>query len=289
MKKYFKLFRVKHYIKNVLIFIPAFFGRDLLNIKLIINLIIAFWSFSFATSFVYIINDLKDIEADKQHELKKKRPIASGEVPIKSAVVIAGVLLVISIISTLYVCKFQVSAASLLLLLYIALNLIYSVGGGKKKPIVDVLILAAGFVIRVLYGAAVSNIVCSNWLILTVMAASMYLGLGKRRNELTKVSDGSTREVLKKYSISYLDNMMKVFLTLILIFYSLWCADITYLRNTNSFVWTLPVIIVIVMKYELDIDSDSYGDPVEVVLGDKILMFMVLFYSLVMFTLMYVL
>ena len=116
----------------------------------------------------------------------------------------------------------------------------------------------------------------------------MYLGLGKRRNELIKVNNGITREVLKKYSVDYLDNMMRTFLTLTLIFYSLWSADINSVLNTECFVWTLPFIIAIVMKYELDIDNKSYGDPVEVVINDKVLISLIICYALLMITLIYI-
>ena len=287
MKKYFSLFRVKHYIKNLLIFVPAFFGQTLFDLHIFKKLIIAFFCFSLAASFVYIVNDLKDCEQDKKHEIKKNRPIASGEISKFCAIICAFLSIVISVSGSLYIEKSN--GSFMLLLLYIIVNCIYSLGGGKKIAVIDILMLASGFVLRVLYGASVSGTECSNWLILLVMSMSIYLGTGKRRNEMIKVNNGVTRDVLKKYTINYLDNMMKIFLTLTLVFYALWGSDFGNNARNTKLIWTLPFIITIVMKYELDIEGESYGDPVEVFLSDKVLICLVLIYVILIFGLLYVL
>lgn len=282
-----RLMRVKHYIKNLLIFIPAFFGKNILNINAAINLVIAFISFSFAASFVYIINDIRDCCADKKHEIKRYRPIASGEISIRLAIGISIALISISIISTMFLCDWRMKSAMVFLLLYIILNLIYSMGA-KKVAVADIIILASGYVFRILYGAAVSNVICSDWLLLTVMSISIYMGCGKRRNELANVKDGSTREVLKRYSLSYLDSMMNIFLAITMVFYALWCVDIDS-ANKKYNILTLPLVIAIAMKYELDIDSKSHGNPIDVIIGDKILVSLAVCYALTMFVLIYVL
>ena len=121
------------------------------------------------------------------------------------------------------------------------------------------------------------------WLILTIMAVSLYLALGKRRNEKNMISDGKTRDVLKKYSVDFLDAMMHMCVAIGVIFYSLWSVDIGGSTQSNFFIWTIPIVIVIIMKYEMDIDAYSYGDPIEVLYKDKFLFVIGCFYALLMF------
>ena len=288
IKEYMKLMRIKHYLKNVLIFLPLVFSGELLDIHNLTNCIVGFIIFSFTSSIVYIINDIKDIENDKKHPIKKKRPLPLGTVSKEEAIILALVLGVIAITLSIFVIGYERIIAIMLLLLYLAINVAYSFGL-KKKPIVDIVILVAGFLIRVLYGAVITDIELSNWLYLTVISGAFYMGLGKRRNEIIKQGDKS-REVLKCYTKDFLDKNMYVCVALCIVFYSLWCVDPTTLLKTgnNLLIWTVPVIMIILMKYSLDIEGDSYGDPVDVIVNDKILLLIVLIYALFMFGIIYI-
>jgi prenyltransferase, ubiA family len=288
IKEYMKLMRIKHYLKNVLIFLPLVFSGELLDIHNLTNCIVGFIIFSFTSSIVYIINDIKDIENDKKHPIKKKRPLPLGTVSKEEAIILALVLGVIAITLSIFVIGYERIIAIMLLLLYLAINVAYSFGL-KKKPIVDIVILVAGFLIRVLYGAVITDIELSNWLYLTVISGAFYMGLGKRRNEILKQGDKS-REVLKCYTKDFLDKNMYVCVALCIVFYSLWCVDPTTLLKTgnNLLIWTVPVIMIILMKYSLDIEGDSYGDPVDVIVNDKILLLIVLIYALFMFGIIYI-
>ena len=287
IKEYMKLMRIKHYLKNVLIFLPLVFSGELLDIHNLTNCIVGFIIFSFTSSIVYIITDIKDIR-DKKHPIKKKRPLPLGTVSKEEAIILALVLGVIAITLSIFVIGYERIIAIMLLLLYLAINVAYSFGL-KKKPIVDIVILVAGFLIRVLYGAVITDIELSNWLYLTVISGAFYMGLGKRRNEILKQGDKS-REVLKCYTKDFLDKNMYVCVALCIVFYSLWCVDPTTLLKTgnNLLIWTVPVIMIILMKYSLDIEGDSYGDPVDVIVNDKILLLIVLIYALFMFGIIYI-
>lgn len=288
IKEYMKLMRIKHYLKNVLIFLPLVFSGELLDIHNLTNCIVSFIIFSFTSSIIYIINDIKDIENDKKHPIKKKRPLPLGTVSKEEAIILALVLGVIAITLSIFVIGYERIIAIMLLLLYLVINVAYSFGL-KKKPIVDIVILVAGFLIRVLYGAVITDIELSNWLYLTVISGAFYMGLGKRRNEILKQGDKS-REVLKCYTKDFLDKNMYVCVALCIVFYSLWCVDPTTLLKTgnNLLIWTVPVIMIILMKYSLDIEGDSYGDPVDVIVNDKILLLIVLIYALFMFGIIYI-
>lgn len=285
MKAYLKLMRVHHYIKNLLVFAALACSGQIYNPKKLLPGIAAFISFCLISSVVYVINDIRDRDKDQKHPTKCKRPIASGAISIKNAWILVGVLLILA-----GICVYLTSQilASLLLVLYFILNLAYSFGL-KNVPILDISILVSGFLIRILYGAIVTDITISNWLYLTVIALSFYFALGKRRNELKHLKTGETRSVLNAYPIGFLDKNSTIFLTLANVFYALWSMDekTAALYNTDHLIFTVPIVLLITMKYSLDIEGDSDGDPVEVLLHDKILLALCVLYVLAMFVILY--
>lgn len=278
MKDILKLLRVHHYIKNLLVFIPLFFSGRLFDRRLFVDCLYGFIAFSLISSVVYILNDIRDIEKDRKHEKKRHRPIASGHISIKKASAIAGICLVVA----LTICVVQRQwLGMIILIVYLFLNILYSFGL-KCIPIVDIVILASGFVLRIIYGGVIANIEISRWLFLVVVVGSLFMGLGKRRNELIKKTD--TRDVLKYYSESFLDKNMYVCVALVDVFYAMWSLEAIDSRS----VWTIPIIIIIMMKYSLDIEGESDGDPIEVIIRDKILILLVLIYAICIFTLLYI-
>ena len=251
MRRYLKLMRVHHYIKNLLLLVPLACSGQLFNLQKLFVGIVAFVSFCMVSSVVYIFNDIRDVEKDRKHPTKCKRPIASGEVSIKSAWIIAIILLLLTVLCNFLV--FQVNSM-ILLALYLVLNLAYSIRL-KNIPIVDVTILVSGFLIRILYGAFVTNITISNWLYLTVITIAFYFALGKRRNELKQFSDGETRQVLSMYSIEFLDKKMEMCLTLANAFYALWSMDekTVLFYNNKYLIFTVPIVLLITIKYSFNI------------------------------------
>lgn len=284
LKKYLKLLRVKHYVKNLLIFIPLFFSQQMLNAEKIRSSILGFLAFSLMASTVYIINDSIDAEKDKYHPKKKNRPIASGAISKKKAAIIAGICAAISIALSIFTADITACA---FILIYLGINVAYTLKL-KNVPIIDVAILTAGFLFRLMYGAAVSDIEISSWLYLTVMAGAFYMGLGKRRNEIKFVESsketGKTRSVLKFYTYDFLDKNMYVCLALTDAFYALWAMS----RENKYVIWTVPIVMLILMKYSLDIEGDSDGDPVEVIVKDKVLIGLVALYAVVIVAILYV-
>lgn len=270
MKKYIDLIRVKHWVKNLLIFIPLVCAKKITGENVLI-VMAGFFTFSFASSFVYIINDIKDIEKDKLHPRKKNRPLPSGKISKKSALIIALVFLILSILINLLISKDLLTLSLYLLLSYIMINIMYSFGF-KKIAILDIVLLAAGFVLRVYYGAAIINIEVSNWLFLTVLNASLFMGLGKRKKELTYYKE--SRKVLDAYNESFLDKFGTLSLTLTIVFYSLWAME----QNINALVFTVPLLMIIFMRYSLVVDNGDEGDPVTVFYNDKMLLALCVIY-----------
>lgn len=286
IKAYIKLIRLKHYLKNGLIFIPLFFNRHIFNWDLSLKALIGFISFSFMSSVIYIINDINDIEADRKNEAKKARPLASGVIAVHQAIVMAAVLFGISIIIA-----YAIGSGMIWLLLYLVLNFSYSIKL-KHVPILDVTILAAGYLIRLIYGAAITDIELSFWICMTAITVSLYMGLGKRRNELNKLGDDAyaARGVLKSYNSAFLDKNMYVCLGLAITFYALWTGDSKTVADlgTNLQIWTVPIVIILAMKYSLDIEKGESGDPMEVILLDKWLIFIGITYVITLFIILYI-
>lgn len=271
---YLKLMRIKHYFKNLLIFLPLIFSMSFYSLENDIKTVIGFILFSLVCSMVYIINDINDIEKDKKHPRKCKRPLASGEVTKKEAYILLAILAIIVIGGSVLMNTGIYS--SIILVVYLILNILYS-KFLKNIPIIDVICLVIGFVLRVVYGASIIDVEVSNWLYLTIISFSFYLALGKRRNELQAGTD--TRAVLKYYNKDFLDKNMYMFLTLMIVFYSMWCVDASNIvKFDNKLIFTVPILMIICMKYSMNIERQSEGDPVEILFSDKVLMALVLIF-----------
>jgi len=274
-----KLLRPHHWIKNGLIFLPLIFGGRLTNPADLIATAAGTPCFCFLASAVYVMNDLADMESDRLHEVKKFRPLAAKTVSEKTAKALFA-LLMLSAFGGAAVLKNGSAAA--LLIAYFLVNLAYS-RGAKKIPVLDIVLLVSGFIVRLFYGAALIDEEVSPWLYMTVMTMACYLALGKRRNDLLA---GESKGVLKFYTPAFLDKYMTVCQTLTIAFYALWAMSPSALHSVGT-IWTVPLVIVICMKYGLNVETQKYADPVDVLLSDKVLCGLVALYGLVMLGLLY--
>lgn len=285
MYKYYKLLRISHYIKNLLIFFPIFFAGKMVDSVALFKVLLGFIAFSMGCSFVYILNDIKDIENDKFHPIKKNRPIASGAISVRHALIISLVLL-IGMFSILIVMQVNIYAI-LCAIVYIALNLIYSYKC-KRIPLLDVVLLSSFYPLRILFGGFIANIEVSSWLFLTTICIAFFLGFGKRRGELMHINksgdnEGVIRHVLQKYSMTYLDEQMYLSLSLGIVFYSLWAME-----KSKSLVYTVPLVLIICMKYNLLLhEGVTDGDPVNTIYSSKSLVVLILLYAFIVIAVMY--
>jgi 4-hydroxybenzoate polyprenyltransferase len=285
IKNIIKLIRVKHYVKNALIFVPLIFSLNFTKTSLVFNEVLAFVAFSLTASFVYVINDIADKEKDRLHPTKKNRPIAAGSISVSQGLAIALVLIGLS-----FYIAYSINLKSLLIVvLYLITNLLYSFWL-KHIPVVDVSIIALGFILRVLIGGTAIDVPLSKWLLLTIMTLSFYLGFAKRRNEMSKISQtNETRKVLKEYNLAFLDKAMNSMMTLSIAFYALWSIDEQVVRTFNSdkLIMTVPFVLIGMFRYSLIVEGDSYGDPTDVIFSDKLLQLVILGYIIFVFMLIY--
>lgn len=288
-KNIFKEMRIHHWIKNLLVLAPLFFSGTFLDSQKLVSCALAFFAFCFVSSAIYILNDICDIEKDKNHPTKCKRPIASGEISLPFAWTIFSVLVIFAFAFSFFSGEFIPCA---IILIYFVLNLLYSFGA-KNIPLLDICILVSGFFLRVLLGSVVADCKISNWFYLTVISVSFCMALGKRRGELLKyakeASENKLRRVLSLYSPNFLDKNMYVFIAMSNIFYALWAMDkeSSIPPHRFNFLWTVPIVILITLRYSFVLEGKSDGDPVEVLLHDKVLLLLCVLYAALIFAALY--
>ncbi|MDX9970606.1 MAG: decaprenyl-phosphate phosphoribosyltransferase [Candidatus Gracilibacteria bacterium] len=219
---YLRLLRVNHWIKNVLIFAPLFFAGGFFDPENFQKSLVVFGVFSLLASMVYIINDIVDLKSDQNHPKKKNRPLASGKISIFSATLFLVFLSGFVIVSNFYlfINDFFSWKVLFVLSLYLVMNLLYSFKL-KQIPVVEIMVVAFFYLIRVYVGAEAVGVMLSHWIIICTFFIALFLTVAKRRSELV---DNSSRSVLSKYSISMLDFYLIVSVSLAILSYTLFAS-----------------------------------------------------------------
>jgi decaprenyl-phosphate phosphoribosyltransferase len=258
MKALLKLMRPKQWIKNMFVVAPLVFSGAFHELQSIYMAFLAAFYFCVASSATYIINDLRDIEADRRHPVKSKtRPLASGEVKPVSAIILVVILYL-----TLASAFFILPNTLYVILGYLALNFFYSFGL-KHQPVVDIFVIAIGFVLRVFAGAVALSVPLSSWMFVTTLCLALYLAAVKRRQELRSSSDKS-RKVLEKYSIALVDRYAEMSATGALVFYSLYVMSVQ-----PALVITIPIVLFGLFRYWYIVETLDGGEsPTDALYGD---------------------
>jgi len=283
--------RPRQWLKNMALFAPALILGDISEGSLLYKLFNAFVSFSLMSSAAYFVNDIVDAPKDALHPVKKNRPIPSGKLSVITAWVVALLLMASSI---LYSIKFTGNFFTIILIVYILIQFLYSLLL-RNIIIIDSLTVASGFVLRVIAGGIVTNISISSWLILTTIALSLLLAFGKRRSEKTILSDtkteAETRKTLKNYPDTLLDSMITMSATFCIVAYSFFTFQVSpdsSLTNLKKFLpsiiespkWlmmTIPLVIYGIARYLYVIYEKKGGEsPERILLSDKPLLFTVI-------------
>ncbi|PUB30790.1 4-hydroxybenzoate polyprenyltransferase [Elizabethkingia sp. YR214] len=221
MKKYLKLLRVEQWVKNLFVFLPVFFSGKIMDTDLFSKSCIAFIVFSLTASCIYILNDYMDIELDKRHPEKRNRPLASGAIGKKTAIGIFVLLLVLAVAFTLYMQNqgLEIQEFATVIISYFVINILYTFKL-KHVAIVDICIIATGFVLRVLAGGYITGIVVSQWAILLTFILALVLAIGKRRGELINAQiNGKTRKALDGYNVQFADIALSISCALAIVCY----------------------------------------------------------------------
>lgn len=262
-----ELIRIKHWVKNLFIFIPFFFAGQLLEVGKYAHLIAGFFAFSFVASAVYIFNDICDYKFDLSHPVKKNRPIPSGKVSRNSAIA----LLIVLALSGISLAWYLEPVFFFLVLSYFAMNLAYSLGL-KNFSIIDILIIAVGFVLRVYGGGVLAAVPVSHWLAIMILLLSLFLALAKRRDDLVIGKEGKVRKSINQYNLEFVNVCLSIFGGIITVSYVLYTLspEVTERFHTEWLFLTSIFVIAGIMRYLqiIYIDNNS-GYPTSVLYKDR--------------------
>ena len=269
IKELFILLRIHQYIKNVFVFAPLLFSLQY-TIEASINAIIAFILFSLIASSIYIFNDLMDIEEDKKHPRKQFRPLAAGTITKKQGIIMIIILAISSLMPALFI-NIQMAG---ILFFYFLLNIAYSLKL-KHISIVDIFIVATGFVLRLFAGAFVTGIPLSMWLIIMTFLLALFLALAKRRDDVVLAAKGkATRKNIDGYNLEFVNAAMGLMSAVIIVSYILYSVSeevINRLDTPYLYLTTFFVILGIMRYMQITFVELASGNPTKILLKDRFL------------------
>jgi 4-hydroxybenzoate polyprenyltransferase len=282
-----KSMRPRQWMKNIFLFAAIIFDRQLLDLGSLLNTTMGFIIFSLLSSSIYLINDIADVEADRNHPTKKHRPIASGTLPVNVAVITAIILIFITLLPAFVFFK----NFALICTAYLIINLLYS-KWLKHVPIIDVMVLASGYVLRVAAGVTLIKPVerFSPWLYVVTTLFALFVGLGKRRTELSTLQEDASvhRRVLDGYTIPFLDQLITIVSGTTIVAYSLYTFSAPNLPENHSMMLTIPFVVYCIFRYLYLIQVKQLGGaPEELVLKDRPLQFTFILWSGFIFAVFY--
>lgn len=286
MRNYLKLIRVEQYIKNAFVFAPLFFDSQFLNLDNLINVILAFLCFCTISSSVYIFNDYFDINEDKNHPQKRYRPLASGSISIQNGLVLM-LILMISSITVSYLISVELF---LVIISYLALNFLYS-KWLKHIAILDVNIIAVGFILRIVAGSVVSDVVPSIWILLITYLLALFLGISKRRTDVILAENGNdVRKNIEGYNLIFIDVILGILASIIIVSYIFYCISPEVQLHYHSNLLYVSIIFVVngIFRYLklVFVDQSTYS-PTKIVLHDRFIQITILGWLLLMSYLLY--
>lgn len=276
-----RLLRINNWVKNIFIFMPLFFSGQLLDQEKILNTFFVFLGFSLVTSAVYIINDIFDVKYDKIHPEKKKRPIASGKVSKRFAIKLMILLLLIGF-SIIYQNSI---ACAMISLLYLILNLLYSYKL-KHIPIIDLIIISIGFVLRLFIGGEIGLIELSNWIIIMVLLISIFIAACKRRDDIYnyEIHKIIHRAVVKKYNLDFIDKIISIVSSVLIVSYLLFITseEISMKYDSPRFlIFTFVLVITGIFRFnEITYVNKKNSSPIKILFKDVFLQTILLLWIL---------
>jgi len=292
MKNIIKLTRPYQWIKNAFIFMPMFFGGALTDTKALIASVIAFFAYSFAASSIYCYNDIIDVEDDRRHSEKCKRPIASGAVSIPMGYVIMGIMIICSAGMVALLGERWYHLA-IVIGMYLVIDISYC-RILKHFAIVDVCVLAFGFVLRILAGSAATGIIASQWLVMMTFLLTLLLSFAKRRDDVVRMnkSGEAPRHNTHRYNLTFINQAITVTASVTLVCYVMYTIspDITSRTNFEYVYLTSVFVILGLLRYmQLTAVDQKSGDPTKLLYSDRFLQIILIAWFLTYAVMIYVL
>lgn len=295
-----KLTRPSHWIKNAFIFMPVFFGGALTSTMAIMHSILAFFAYSFMASSIYCYNDIIDVEDDRRHSEKCKRPIASGAVSVTQGYIVMAIMIILSLTMVglnYYLCLSQGNDRGLNLLYviigYFVMDILYC-RILKRHAIVDVCVLAFGFVLRILAGSAATGIVASQWLVMMTFLLTLLLSFAKRRDDVVRMekTGEAPRHNTERYNMTFINQAITVTGSVTLVCYIMYTISPEVTSRTNStylYLTTIFVILGLLRYMQRTLVDGKSGDPTKLLYEDHMLQLVIFLWALCYFMILYVL
>ena len=287
LKALLRTMRPKQWAKSIFLFAALVFDRKLTNVDAIVHTVIGVIAFSLVASVVYIINDIADAEADRRHPTKRERPIASGRLSVRTAWIAAIFLLVSGFLVAIWLSP----SFAIITFLYMLLNLIYS-KWFKHIPLLDIILLASFYVIRVAAGVTLIDVVrFSPWIYVFTTFLALLMGTGKRRAELSELAGGPNdqRRVLDGYTLNFLDHLITLASGMTIITYSLYTFSAPNLPENHAMMLTIPFVIYSILRYQYMLQVMNTGSaPEDLVLSDRPLQAAIILWGLAVLVVFYI-
>ena len=271
-----RLIRPKQWIKNAFVLVPLFFGGELFNIGALLSGIITFFAYSFAASSIYCFNDIYDVEADRRHPVKCHRPIASGAVSVKQAYIIMVFMVILAMATS---CLFTSWQTTGIILFYWLLNLSYCVKF-KQYAIIDVCIVAFGFVLRLLAGGVATGVVLSKWIVLMTFLITLFMSFAKRRDDVVRMekTGEAPRKNTSRYNLTFINQAITITAAVTLVCYIMYTVspEVTERFSTDNLYLTTVFVLVGLLRYiQIAVVDQQSGDPTKILLRDRTTQFIV--------------
>ena len=292
MKDLLRLIRPKQWLKNVFVLVPIFFSGHLMDMPCLYAGLVTFVAFSLIASSVYCFNDIIDVEADRRHPVKCSRPLASGAITMPQAYGLMILMLVLSI-GALLLLQEHFWKVLLVVLGYYILNLAYC-AELKQHAIVDVCIIAFGFVLRLLAGGFATGIVLSRWIVLMTFLITLFMSFGKRRDDVIRMNDTgeAPRKNTIRYNLAFIDQTITITASVTLVCYIMYTVSpevIAQLRTSYLYLTTVFVLLGLLRYIQLTVVDKRSGDPTKIMLRDRFIQIDVLLWALSFLIMIYVL
>ena len=274
-----RIVRPRQWVKNFFVFIPLFFGGQMSNTALLLDALTTFIAFSLAASSIYCLNDIVDVEADRQHPVKCHRPIASGQVSVSAAYALMAIMLILSM-TVCPMLKGRSMAVGAVVLGYWIMNIAYCVWL-KNFAIIDICLIAFGFVLRILAGGLATGIEPSNWLVLMTFLLTLFLSFAKRRDDVLRMeaTGKPPRKNTIRYNLTFINQAITISASITLVCYIMYTVspEVTARFNSHYIYLTTIFVLVGLLRYiQIAVVDKQSGDPTKVILRDRFTQLVVL-------------
>ena len=271
--KYLKLIRPQHWIKNFFVLIPMFFGGELFDLESITNGIVVFFAFSFVASSIYCYNDIVDADADRSHPIKCRRPIASGAVSVRHAYWLMAAMFLLSMSTLLLLPPLSMWNVMAVVLFYYVLNLAYC-SKLKQYAILDVCLVAFGFVLRIIAGGQAEDVELSTWIVLMTFLLTLFLSFAKRRDDVLRMNETgeAPRHNTSRYNLTFINQAITITASVTLVCYIMYTVspEVTEHFGSGYLYLTSVFVLLGLLRYiQIAVVDQKSGDPVKVALHDR--------------------